>query len=373
MALEKIVLRNVTEARQGNQVVYNFTLDAETWLRIGINLHFGEHPLGVNNDISLRHAKTIKDYMVGRPDATMTDNITLDLNWDDEVEGWVFDPVEGTLTGTVEADAKKRLDGCFAINDDGQHRFIACELLPGEERRQWQFAATATMRAPTKQRMERYRQQTRERRKDKRLLLSMDHARAEFKNRATELAYAAALALNTESRSPLAGKIFFDQGKVPKNMINLMSLMPALRQVMGRNSMIYRLPSASEQVRVIVDFFAAAAQQWSTQWGRQGRVLGQNRGFITLLVFLAKGGRFHLALKDDYSPENLKRVLGFAGGFKWQSFVGPEHNYNTIAAALDEYIGRHEVESRTDNGNGHADEPAVVDNRESGEAIRPSP
>ncbi|HAU65818.1 MAG: hypothetical protein UT30_C0010G0038 [Candidatus Uhrbacteria bacterium GW2011_GWF2_39_13] len=339
--IRTIEIPGVSVMKQGEQVLLVFVVPAQVLVEIGIALRFEEHPLGVNRQLIVNRAKEILAHMkAGKPNTFMRDPIQGCLYAGDGHE-WRFDPKSGVLSGEVETDPDNRLDACYLVIDDGQHRFAALEMLSGDNRQRWSFTVIAGKDMSLEERIELFIQGEKRQRVAPRLILQQQDATNTFPNEATCTAYRAAKSLNSEGGSPLKGRIYFEQNpKVPKGMISVSSMMGQLKYAVGRSSRLIPYTS-NQQKQALLNIFIAASQQWASQWGREEKTLGKHVGYLTLITLIAHSGNLHSLLNGDLSLESFKRAMEFAKGFKWeqQGVKDGSINHNRLAVMLDEHIG----------------------------------
>ncbi len=341
MGLKRYVITGVRVVEQSGLELLNFVLSASLLLEIGVTLRFGEHPLGVNRELTLNRAKEMLKYMKSGSRARMRDPIQGCLYGGDGI-GWKFDRKRGELTGEVETDPDKRTEGCFLVVDDGQHRFAALEMLSGDDRTRWNFTVIAGMNMEVDERIELFMQGERRVRVHNRLLLAQMDATNAFPNDATANAYRAAKLLNEATASPLRGKIFFGQSpKVPKGTFPVTSVMGQLKYAMGKRSRLN--PYASEQQReMVLCLFIAAAQQWPGQWGKADKTLGRPLGYLTLITLIARSGNLYALLNGNFNLDSFRRAMEHAKGFKWDQPGTRDGSitYNRLMLSLDEHLGQ---------------------------------
>ncbi|MBI2473407.1 DGQHR domain-containing protein [Candidatus Uhrbacteria bacterium] len=350
MSLKMIEIPGISVMKQGEQYLLVFVVPAQVLVEIGITLRFNEHPLGVNRGLTVHRAKDILAHMkAGKSNNLMRDPIQGCLYVGDGHE-WIFDEKNRVLRGEVETDPDNRLDACFLVIDDGQHRFAALEMLSGENRQHWSFTVIAGMNMSVEERTELFMQGEKRQKVSPRLLLQMMDANDTFANESTATAYRMAKALNEVNGSPLKGKIYFEQGpRVPSGMVSVSSLLGQLKYCVGKNSRL--IPYTSEQQRqALLNLFIAASRQWPQAWGQEDKTLGKHIGYLTLITLLARSGNLHSLLKEDLSLDSFKKAMEFAKGFRWEQAGVKDGsiNHNRLAVLLDDHIGQAIAASQAD-------------------------
>ena len=340
MALKRIVIPGVRVVEQGGLELLNFVVSASLLLEIGVTLRFGDHPLGVNRELTVNRAKELLKYMKTAERPRMRDPIQGCLYGNDGFE-WQFDRKRGELIGEVEPDSEKRTEGCFLVIDDGQHRLAALEMLSGDDRTRWNFTVIAGVDMEVEERIELFMQGEKRVRVHNRLLLAEMDATNTFPNDATANAYRAAKLLNEATASPLRNRIYFGQNpKVPKGLIPVTSVMGQLKYAMGKRSRLN--PYSSDQQRdMVLNLFLAAAQQWPSQWGKADKSLGRPLGYLTLITLIARSGNLYHLLNGNFTLESFRRAMEAAKGFKWDQPGTKDGSvtYNKLMLGLDEHLG----------------------------------
>ncbi|MEK7620546.1 MAG: hypothetical protein AAB413_04910 [Patescibacteria group bacterium] len=341
MALKRVEIQGVRAVEQGGQELLNFVVSASLLLEIGVTLRFGEHPLGVNRELTLNRAKEMLKHMKSSDRPRMRDPIQGCL-YGNEGTDWVYDRTRGVLVGEVETDPDRRTEGCFLVVDDGQHRFAALEMLSGDDRTRWNFTVIAGIDLAVEERIELFMQGEKRVRVHSRLLLAQMDATNAFPNDATAQAYRAAKLLNEATASPLKGKIYFGQNpKVPRGMIPVTSLMGQLKYAMGKRSRLNPYPS-DQQREMVLNLFIAAAQQWPAQWGKSDKTLGRALGYLTLITLIARSGNLYALLNGNFSLDSFRRAMEHAKGFRWEQPGTKDGSvtYNKLMLGLDEHLGQ---------------------------------
>lgn len=352
--IKNIEIPGVSVMKQGEQDLLVFVVPAQILVEIGITLRFNEHPLGVNRALIVNRAKEILVHMKGgqrnvlKRNVLMRDPIQGCLYAGDDRE-WIFDEKNHVLKGEVETDPDNRLNACFLVIDDGQHRFAALEMLSGENRQHWNFTIIAGMNMSVEERTELFMQGEKRQKVSPRLLLQMMDANDTFANETTATAYRMAKALNEVNGSPLKGKIHFEEGsRVPNGMVSVSSLMGQLKYCVGKNSCLTRYTS-EQQREALLNLFIAASRHWSQTWGQEDKTLGKHTGYLTLITVLARSGNLHRLLKENFSMDSFKKALEFTKGFRWDQpgVRDGSINHNKLAILLDDHIRQAIASSQT--------------------------
>ncbi|MBI4435772.1 hypothetical protein HY630_03810 [Candidatus Uhrbacteria bacterium] len=341
MALKRIEIPGVRPMEQGDSELLVFVLSAPLLLEIGVTLRFGEHPLGVNRELTPNRAKEMLRYMKTAKRPIMRDPILGCLYPGDGVE-WSYDRKRGILTAEVETDPDKRTEGCFFVVDDGQHRLATLEMLSGDDRKRWSFTVIAGMGLEVDDRIALFMQGEKRVRVSNRLLLAQMDATNTFPNDTTGNAYRVAKRLNEATASPLRGKIYFGQSpKVPKGTFPVTSLMGQLKYAMGKRSRLNPYPS-EQQKEMVLNLFIAAAQQWPGQWGKLDKTLGRPLGYLTLITLIARSGNLYALLNGNFNLDSFRRAMEHAKGFRWDQPGTRDGSitYNKLMLSLDEHLGQ---------------------------------
>lgn len=330
MANASIPQFQVNVFTQRGENVFSLVMSANDLVKHARVERYEDTSDGVNRKLDERHAMKIAEYML-EPKAVMLDAICGDLRG-----SWQI--VNGQLVGDEDA---------YLSIDDGQHRWwAATNLLVEEERMRWSFPVVATMGLDYETRMAIFLQQSQRKSIDSKLSLAMKHELNAWNNDAEREAYSLLLSLNSETGSPLQGKIILGETlrrsyehKHRPEGINANGLWNTLRSVMGQKSPLAQL-SMEKRVEVVRNIIWVAKETWSKDWESDHSILTTARGINSIITLIRRRpSEFQVAIATDFSLDNLRRVFRYAKSFKWHINEHKNASDKTITEALDKAIG----------------------------------
>jgi hypothetical protein len=310
--------------------VYSFVMTADDLADFARVERFEESSDGVNRKLDHRHAANLLDAMLD-PNTLMLDSIKGDLRGNWQI-------VNGHLVGDETA---------FLSIDDGQHRhYVVTEAMDAMDRQGWSFSTIATIGLDYETRMKIFLQQDLGKTVDKKLALAMRHKLNSWKNDAEREAYNLLLVLNSETGSPLMGKIVLTETvRRPREDgsrvegINANGLWSHLRSAMGYKSPLASL-SMEKRVEVVRNLIWVAKETWPKDWESEKCILTTARGINALIMLLTmNASEFRVAIGTNYTQDNLRRVLRYGRSFKWHQDNHKNTGVRAIAEALDKSIG----------------------------------
>lgn len=322
------VISPVLVTTQRDVTFYTFVLSADQLMELGRVERFGEHDGGVNRQLKERRAIAIAEAMV-QPNTVFAEN-----------------PI-GSLEGQweLEGDTLRYGAGACIVLDDGQHRRAALELLNPEERERWQFTVTVTRGVPYAVRLKLFMQQTLGQSVDARLMLAMRAELGEWSSPAAAQAYQLCRDLAHDPRSPLNGLIIMDEtdtrpyeGRHRPAGINVKGLHQTFSSMLSPRSPLSGL-SAEKRLEVIKNLIRAASHVWKYAWRSDKHVLTTARGVNAVCKLVVSGRSFRAAVGNDFSYENLVKVLGYASRFDWGVKRAKNLSERAITERLDVAIG----------------------------------
>lgn len=331
-----IVIRGVNTLTQGDDVIYNFTCRARELIDLCRVERFGEDANGVNRKYDERHALKIADAMLDRS-----------VLWPE--------PILGDMAGGWEFDARRRIltapEGAYVSIDDGQHRFMALQVLNEAERDRLEFTVQVTIGLSYERRLRVFRRQGERKRIDARLDLAQRHRLGDWKQAVDGEAYELLLLLNSSTTSPLRGAILLDEqqkrpyeGRHRPVGINAKGLHSTLRSVLGGKSPLQAL-SQEQRTRVVCDMIQLAAETWPNAWNSDQHALTTARGINAVLGLLVSSPNFRGTIGDDFRRESLKVAMNHAKTFKWNTGALKNTGVREIINRLDQAIGRNKLKS----------------------------
>lgn len=319
-------IEHVSVTSQRDVLIYTFTLTGEQLLHLGFVERFGQEANGVNRKLDEAHALEIADAMLDEHTLWL-DSIVGGLS-----DGWTYDA--DTHEFHVSANATLSID-------DGQHRWHALSLLNETERRRLAFTCVATIGLDYERRLKVFRMQNCRKPIDRRLDLAQRHRIGEWDNDVHREAYELILKLNSAADSPLKGLILLTEevkrpheGRHRPYGVNANGLHRTLRTVLGKKSPLGAL-AADSRARFVFNLLRAAADQWKKEWRSEDHSLTTARGVNALLLLVVKSPNFRGALKDEFTPEGIRRALSRAKNFKWAKSGFKNLSEDTIVERLD--------------------------------------
>lgn len=324
-------IRNVTQMEQHGHLLYLFSLNGEELVQVARIDHFGIHPEGVNRKFDYQHSLELKGYMQ-TSGSRLFDPILGDLGG-----GWQYQPEEHVLVAREQTDL---------VIDDGQHRIAACQLLGPEERQSWMFIVTATMGLPYEERLKVFGQQGLRKKLDPRLTLQIADRTDTFRDEKTRETYRMLKRMNEDENSLLYDSLFLEERtpRAPKiesqdalalgqveglspalflrksmsQKVNVMGLMGHLKRVLFSPYSPLREMGREAQYEAVCAVLEAAHQVWPKAWDDRGNnFLRRTHGLGALLEMVIIGTSFHVAVKEDWSMKNLKKVFSSIHSFNW--------------------------------------------------------
>ncbi len=315
---------------QRGETVYSLVMSASDLAKYARVERYEDTSDGVNRKLDERHAMRIAEYML-EPKAVMLDAICGDLRGDWQI-------INNMLVGDEDS---------YLSIDDGQHRWWAVtNLLVPEERSRWSFPTVATMGLDYETRMAIFLQQSQRKSVDSKLSLAMKHELGRWNNDAERESYTLLLALNSETGSPLQGKIILGEtlrrsyeSRYRPEGINANGLWNTLRSVMGSKSPLAQL-SMEKRIEVVRNIIWVAKETWPKDWESDHSILTTARGINSIITMIRRRpSEFQVAINNDFSIDNLRRVFRYAKSFKWHANEHKNASDKTITEALDKAIG----------------------------------
>jgi hypothetical protein len=311
----------VTVIQQRAIKFYSFPLSAFQLKSLGVisRLHDGEG--GVQRGLDDKKATEIA--------LAMADN---NVAWLDTF--LVHMEPEGSFTycdGVIEYNDDFRLS-----IDDGQHRQYGMSILSDEQlERLGEFSVNATHGLVFEQRLALFVQQENRRHINKNLLLKSKNLLGKFDRPIDKTAYDLVVSLATDTRSPLLGKIYFEEvergqfaGVVPPLLAT--GMLPIIRSSISNKSILFRL-SSEEAADVLIRYLRIASNIWSKQWDdKENYMISASRGIASLLRLFVTSKTLRVYLDNDFSDSQLRSLLLLASTFDWSL----EANRNRSDAAI---------------------------------------
>ncbi len=332
----------IREGQPGGEL-FTFVVPAEDLLQFSKIERFQQSE-GVERQPNYPHILQICEFM-RQPHASFAEPILGDLR------GWQFD---------TERQRIVRVNGAFLSVDDGQHRIAALHLLSSKERSRWEFKVTATKDTPFAERCRRFIQQLERLKIDNHLVWQIQHRANLFPNETSKRAYELALALATQSDSPLRGLIRIEErvprrqptgkdaealkpilGKAPPavalrestiGIVNVSGIMRDLRQIIASIHSVVRYQDPPRQYEILARVFRVASEIWPREWNDPKQYfLRRADGIAALIQLLVVGSALKQCITTSEKPQRkdaaqsvrvftedtFRRVLGYAARYNW--------------------------------------------------------
>lgn len=302
------LIENVNTGKQGDFTGYIFTLPAKRLKELGkiSRLHDGQG--GVQRRLDENRAAQIAIAMTDRK-IFWLDSFLVHLG----PEGsWEFQD------GMIVYD-----DRFFLDVDDGQHRLYAMECLNSADLEALgDMTVIATAGLSFEQRLRLFLQQEKRRHLNANLLLTGKSLTGDWSRESERVAHSIVMALNTDARWPLKGRIDFSEiGRVANNSQQLLAhgLFSTIKVIIGQKSLLYGMPEG-KQTDIVVRYLQVAAKKvWPKAWDEPDEyMISSSRGVSTLLRMFVSGKTYRMAIgNSDYSDSSLYNLLRLGSGFNW--------------------------------------------------------
>jgi len=128
--------------------------------------------------------------------------------------------------------------------------------------------------------------------------------------------------LNDDAQSPWQAQVNMTGARGVGRAVNQVTFVNALRPLIDSAASSFSMKTLDEQVTFLKDFWRAVAEVFPAPWSSpRGHLLKKGFGVATLSRV---AGRVYALCErdDDFSPDNIRRLVQRLGSFNWHSKAG---------------------------------------------------